>query len=100
MKIIFRVDSSLRIGTGHVMRCLALAEKLREEHHSIEFICRDLPGNLIPLIKEKNHSVRILPFNVKSEKQLQDLPEQRQWLGTTWEDDLYQTMKVISKADW
>jgi len=50
MKVIFRVDSSLEMGTGHVMRCLALAQSLKENGNDVEFICRKHCGNLIEKI--------------------------------------------------
>lgn len=49
--ILFRADASERIGSGHVMRCLALAEELRGRCKEIIFICRELPGNLIEHIE-------------------------------------------------
>ncbi len=38
MKIMIRADASERIGTGHVMRCLALAEELRAGGHEVTLI--------------------------------------------------------------
>ncbi|MGV8597262.1 UDP-2,4-diacetamido-2,4,6-trideoxy-beta-L-altropyranose hydrolase, partial [Pseudomonas aeruginosa] len=61
MKVAFRVDASLDIGNGHVMRCLTLASYLRELGAESLFICRDHPGNLISLISDKGFSVNILP---------------------------------------
>jgi UDP-2,4-diacetamido-2,4,6-trideoxy-beta-L-altropyranose hydrolase len=53
MKFIFRTDASLRIGTGHVMRCLTLAKALRERGAGCKFVCRDLEGNLIEKIRQE-----------------------------------------------
>ena len=47
MRVVFRVDASLKMGTGHVMRCLTLAQVLKENGVNVEFICRQHKGNLI-----------------------------------------------------
>jgi UDP-2,4-diacetamido-2,4,6-trideoxy-beta-L-altropyranose hydrolase len=57
MNIVFRVDASIHIGSGHIMRCLTLAEELKEKGCHITFVCRELPGNLISIIKNKGHFV-------------------------------------------
>jgi spore coat polysaccharide biosynthesis predicted glycosyltransferase SpsG len=57
VQIVFRADSSIQTGSGHIMRCLTLADELRISGCEILFICRGLPGNLISLIEKKNYSV-------------------------------------------
>ena len=62
MKIVFRTDASLQIGTGHVMRCLTLAHVLRERGAKCRFVCREHPGNLIGVIREQGFEVLALPL--------------------------------------
>ena len=57
LKVVFRVDASLEIGTGHVMRCLTLAQVLKDNGASVDFICREHEGNLID-------KIRLSGFNV------------------------------------
>jgi len=60
MKFLVRADASAEIGTGHIMRCLTLAEMLKERSAEVVFVCRDEPQNLISFIKEKGfecHSI-------------------------------------------
>ncbi len=45
MRIAIRADASREIGHGHVMRCLALAEALRDRGAEVCFLCRALPGD-------------------------------------------------------
>lgn len=48
--IVFRVDSSSSMGTGHVMRCLTLAGQLAATGFQPVFLCANLLGNLNDLI--------------------------------------------------
>ena len=90
MKVIFRVDASLEMGIGHVMRCLTLANELKQQNHEIIFICRELTGNHILLIK---YPVLVLPKNDNFQSDGLYL----NWLGATQEQDAEQTIKVIPK---
>jgi UDP-2,4-diacetamido-2,4,6-trideoxy-beta-L-altropyranose hydrolase len=47
------VDASLEIGTGHVMRCMTLADELRRRGATATFLCREQPGHLIELIRSR-----------------------------------------------
>ncbi|AGA86359.1 UDP-2,4-diacetamido-2,4,6-trideoxy-beta-L-altropyranose hydrolase [Stutzerimonas stutzeri] len=55
MNVVFRADASLQMGTGHVMRCLTLADALTAAGARCEFICRTHPGNLLDLIRSKGY---------------------------------------------
>ena len=61
MNIVFRTDSSIIMGSGHVMRCLTLAEELKNNGADIIFICRRHEGNLNKLISKKAFQVIELP---------------------------------------
>ncbi len=46
MRVLFRADASVAIGSGHAVRCATLAQALVAAGHDVEFICRNLPGDL------------------------------------------------------
>ncbi|MGB4065203.1 MAG: UDP-2,4-diacetamido-2,4,6-trideoxy-beta-L-altropyranose hydrolase [Azonexus sp.] len=50
LKLAFRLDANSEIGTGHLMRCLALAERLSAVGVDCYFFCHDLPSALLPLL--------------------------------------------------
>ena len=60
MNIVIRTDASVDLGTGHVMRCLTLADELRQHDATVHFICRKEPGNLIELIEKRGYKVHRL----------------------------------------
>jgi len=67
MNIVFRTDASINIGTGHVMRCLTLADELRLKCTDINFICREEPGNMISYIGNRGYKVHQLPGKIDIE---------------------------------
>jgi UDP-2,4-diacetamido-2,4,6-trideoxy-beta-L-altropyranose hydrolase len=70
MNIVFRADASVDIGTGHIYRCLTLAEELKNRGADISFICREEKGGLIDFIRNKGYRVYCLPVCIDSEEEL------------------------------
>lgn len=103
MRVVFRTDASLAIGTGHVMRCLTLAVSLRERDAAVSFVCREHDGHLCDLIEARGFAVSRLPVP-NTEYQAEPEPAHASWLGASWRDDCEQTRTAIegagAKADW
>lgn len=55
LNVAFRVDASEKIGTGHLMRCLALANALQQRGVRTCFFSRHMPDNLLHLIIQQGH---------------------------------------------
>ena len=100
MRVVFRVDASLQIGTGHVMRCLTLAKMLKENGKSVEFICRKHKGNLIDRIASDGFKVNRLelPKNSCTDVKLAHF----HWLGVTQRQDADDCIDILKaeKTDW
>lgn len=64
--IVFRVDSSEKIGSGHLMRCIALAEKLKT-YDEVIFLSRNLPNNINNIVIKYGFKLFELPLlgNIK-----------------------------------
>jgi UDP-2,4-diacetamido-2,4,6-trideoxy-beta-L-altropyranose hydrolase len=103
MQFVVRVDASGLIGTGHVMRCLTLAEGLRKRGSNTTFISREHEGNLCDLIEERGFSVTRLPADGAGEMSMKG-PAHASWLGCTWQQDAEITRRAIVEAgvrpDW
>lgn len=100
-KIAFRVDASINIGTGHVMRCLTLAKKLATKGAKIKFICRDLVGNKIDFIQNNGFEVEQLTGTNPIQCTDNDLMH-KHWLETTQHDDAVQCNSILDEfsPDW
>ena len=104
MKVAIRVDASQKIGTGHVMRCLSLAEGIKKVGGDVVFVCRELQGNLC------NHIVDLgfMVLKIKESKKIHFLKEgynlpHAAWLEDTWQNDVEQTISLIKPLapfDW
>ncbi len=94
---VFRVDASLHIGTGHVMRCLTLASELARQQYQILFICRPHIGNLIDKIKSYGYGVETLP-----ETNAIIGRDPKSWLGVSQNEDAGQTSAILAdrKHEW
>ncbi|WP_411976620.1 UDP-2,4-diacetamido-2,4,6-trideoxy-beta-L-altropyranose hydrolase [Sulfitobacter faviae] len=98
MRVVFRADASVAIGTGHVMRCLTLANALRARGMSCQFVTRNLPGHLGALIAERGFAVTLL--EVPSGPTPSGPPDHAAWAGVDWQHDLAETQAAIDWADW
>ncbi|MCK5126028.1 MAG: UDP-2,4-diacetamido-2,4,6-trideoxy-beta-L-altropyranose hydrolase [candidate division Zixibacteria bacterium] len=95
MRVVFRTDSSEQIGTGHVWRCLTLADYLTTQGDVCTFICRDLPGNIIKQIERRKHDVISLPPPPSNGKKYLSATEQ--WLEMKTGKDAGQTAAELGK---
>ena len=46
MKIAIRADSSSKVGTGHINRCITLAKQFKKRNINVIFISRSDKGNI------------------------------------------------------
>ncbi len=93
--VVFRTDASQQIGIGHVMRCLTLADALRQAGASCHFICREHPGNLIDLIRQRGHAVNSLSAPGTTAPPDGSSSAYAEWLGTSWQQDAADCLAVL-----
>lgn len=61
--ILFRADSSFKIGTGHIMRDLVLASQYKKDGDTVFFATLNLEGNINHTIKEHQFEIKTLETN-------------------------------------
>lgn len=103
MKIVFRADSSLQIGTGHIMRCLTLAEQITQRGGECHFICRPHVGHVNHFVRERGYRVHELSSALPSPACADPSSlAHAHWLGCTPEQDAWQSAEITSQLepDW
>jgi UDP-2,4-diacetamido-2,4,6-trideoxy-beta-L-altropyranose hydrolase len=102
MNVFLRADASLAIGTGHLMRCLTLANGLLGHGAHTTFVCRHIPQNLQEALQALGHACIKLPAHA-------DLPigtsyelAHGAWLGVAQNVDAQDTLAAIGAqpCDW
>ncbi|WP_285163089.1 UDP-2,4-diacetamido-2,4,6-trideoxy-beta-L-altropyranose hydrolase [Shewanella goraebulensis] len=98
IKVVFRVDASIHIGNGHTMRCLVLAEALQCHGYQIEFVSRDLEGNLNEYITSKGFQLIVLPA-INPVVSPQTDADYLAWLQCSQLEDAVDFLETIKHAD-
>lgn len=88
MNVYIRTDASTQIGSGHVMRCLTLANQLKSEGMQVAFVCRNVEGNMIPFIYSQGFQVFELPSISVSDVW--------GWTKDNWLQDSLETMQLLN----
>lgn len=103
--VAFRADASIQIGSGHVTRCLTLADAFAERGFSCHFICRAHSGHLADAIDRQGHVVHLLPSvelnrangAPSSSTSEYHRSEYASWLGCTSIRDAGETSSILQR---
>ena len=105
-----RVDASTQLGSGHVMRCITLAQQLSKQSANVVFICQTLEGHLISLIQNNGFEVFKMPllceledahFTLKllTQNHINCLIVDHYLLSKHWESQLRPHLKLLMVID-
>ena len=102
-RVSIRVDTSVRIGTGHLKRCLALAEALEEAGAEVSLVVRPIDSVAAQVLAHTTWAVKWLsqpelPATTRSA----DDPPHASWAGVSWQQDARETVDALSTQppDW
>ncbi|WP_426142136.1 UDP-2,4-diacetamido-2,4,6-trideoxy-beta-L-altropyranose hydrolase [Pseudomonas sp. DWP3-1-2] len=98
MNVLVRADASLNIGSGHIARCMALADVLRNSGAQVSFACRLLPGHLLSRLQAQGFTVYGFPERYADEQPGADIEALLPWTADI--DAMAQVLAPRQRFDW
>lgn len=106
LNVAIRVDASRKIGSGHVLRCLTLADLLVRRNARVLFVCRAHEGHLESVIRARGFDVVMLAGQsaamhsaAAQTSDSEDLAHSA-WLGAPVSEDAAQFGSALSGCHW
>lgn len=105
MLVVIRCDGSTVIGSGHAIRCLTLARKLRSSGARVIFLSRENDGDLIGYIRRDFEVLSLPRLPQGGEGKANEVSTFGQWLGCGQEEDAEDCIRIlnskgITSVDW
>lgn len=97
MLVYFRTDLSLKIGTGHAIRCLALSKSLQKKGIETRFIFRDYLDGTRPQIEKLFRKPLFIESEAKEKRGI--INNEYRWNNKTLKQDAIATRRLLQNKD-
>lgn len=98
VRVAIRVDASAAIGTGHLKRCLSLAQALTEAGAEVRFVSRRIDAVAEQVLSTEATPTHWLPAPTEAFTPQSDAPTHTSWAGVPPSRDATETTQVL--ASW